>query len=147
MNITQATINDLDILAGLFDDYRQFYQQTSDIAGAKAFLAHRIENGESIVFLARNDKGEVLGFTQLYPSFCSVLMKPIFVLYDLFVTERARRMGAANQLMAYAENFAKEKGAAELQLSTAKDNYSAQTLYEQRNWKRDKIFYHYSKTL
>ncbi len=147
IQISQATIDDLSILAELFDSYRQFYKQDSDVEGSKTFLAQRIKNKESIIFLAKDENGEVVGFTQLYPSFCSVLISPIFVLYDLFVTETARRVGTANHLMAYAENYAKENGAAELQLSTAKDNYSAQTLYEQRGWERDEVFYHYSKTL
>ncbi len=147
IQISQATIDDLGILAELFDNYRQFYKQASNIEGSKAFLAQRIKNKESVIFLAKDENGDAVGFTQLYPSFCSVLISPIFVLYDLFVAETARRAGTANYLMEYAENYAKENGAVELQLSTAKDNYSAQTLYEQRGWEKDEVFYHYSKTL
>ncbi|CAI6029647.1 hypothetical protein COHCIP112018_00648 [Cohnella sp. JJ-181] len=35
--ITQATIHDLDALAPLFDDYRMFYGQPSDLTGARHF--------------------------------------------------------------------------------------------------------------
>ncbi len=147
MNITQVTLNDMEVIADLFNQYRQFYRQSSDIESAKAFLTQRIKNGESVIFLARNDEGEALGFTQLYPTFCSVLMQPIFVLYDLFVSERARKQGVAKQLMQRAESYAREKGAAELSLATAKDNRQAQALYEQIGYCKDEVFWHYSKSL
>ncbi len=43
MHITQASINDLEILGELFDGYRQFYQQASDIDVGKTFLRERVE--------------------------------------------------------------------------------------------------------
>ena len=39
MHIKRATISDLDDVAPLFDGYRQFYGQRSDVAAARAFLA------------------------------------------------------------------------------------------------------------
>ena len=48
-----ATLNDLDPLANLFDLYRQFYRQASDPEGARRFLAARISNSESVIFLAK----------------------------------------------------------------------------------------------
>ncbi len=147
MNITQATLNDIETIADLFNQYRQFYQQSSDIEGAKAFLTQRLKNDESVIFLARNAEGEALGFTQLYPTFCSVIMQPIFVLYDLFVSEDARKQGVAKQLMQHAESYACEHGAAKLSLATAKDNRQAQALYEQIGYRKDEVFWHYTKPL
>ncbi len=147
MNITQATPNDIEVIADLFNQYRQFYQQSSDIDAAKTFLSQRLKNDESVIFLATNADGEALGFTQLYPTFCSVLMQPIFVLYDLFVSENARKQGVAKQLMQRAEDYAREKGAAELSLATAKDNRQAQALYEQTGYRKDEVFWHYTKPL
>lgn len=72
MNIRTATINDIDVIAVLFDAYRVFYQQPSDIESAKSFLRQRIEKHESVIFLANSDTGEALGFTQLYPTLSSV---------------------------------------------------------------------------
>ncbi|PIE44065.1 MAG: hypothetical protein CSA45_06885 [Gammaproteobacteria bacterium] len=63
MHITQASINDLEILGELFDGYRQFYQQASDIDVGKTFLRERVEKQESVIFLATDDNGEGLGFT------------------------------------------------------------------------------------
>ncbi len=147
MNITQATINDLDILVELFDGYRQFYQQASDIDAGKAFLRERLQQQQSVIFLATDDKGEGLGFTQLYPTFSSISMKNQWILNDLFVAENARKLGVANALMQAAEDFAKISGAGGLSLSTAIDNHQAQALYEKRGWNRVTVFCNYNKLL
>ncbi len=147
MDIIQATIDDLDVLAELFDGYRQFYQQCSDIEQAKAFLRERMENQESVIFIAKNDKGEGLGFTQLYPTFSSVSMQKRWVLNDLFVAEKARKLGVASQLMRAAEGFAKASGAGGLSLSTAIDNSQARALYEKCGWHKVTKFCHYNKLI
>ncbi len=147
MEIKQATLDDLEILGELFDGYRQFYQQASDIDAGRAFLRARIENRESVIFLATDDNGEGLGFTQLYPTFSSVSMKNQWILNDLFVAEKARKRGVANALMQTAEDFAKDSGANGLSLSTAVDNYQAQALYEKRGWNRVTVFCNYNKSL
>ena len=46
---------------------------------------------------AEDDKGTLIGFTQLYPTFCSVRAAHTFVLYDLFVTPAAREAAAHNR--------------------------------------------------
>ncbi len=147
IKIKQVTINELDLLAELFDGYRQFYQQTSDIEQAKAFLRERLENQESVIFIATNAKGEGLGFTQLYPTFSSVGMQKRWILNDLFVAEKARKLGVASQLIQTAEDFAKESGASGLSLSTGVENTKAQALYEKHGWNRVTAFYHYNKKL
>ena len=72
-----ATLADLDVIAPLFDAYRQFYEQALDLALAKSFIRDRLQNKESVVLLASNEAQEVVGFCQLYPSFCSVEAKQI----------------------------------------------------------------------
>jgi len=42
MHIKRATMSDLDDVAPLFDGYRQFYGQRSDLAAARAFLGERL---------------------------------------------------------------------------------------------------------
>ena len=69
--VKQASIQDIDDLALLFDGYRQFYGRESSIEDAVNFLLARINNKESVIFIAYlNDKPA--GFTQLYPSFSSL---------------------------------------------------------------------------
>lgn len=141
--VQQAVFADLDVLVPLFDSYRQFYGQASDLAGAKAFLTERFEHGESVLFLAK-DEGTPVGFTQLYPSFSSVSMARTFVLNDLFVAPHGRRKGVGERLLGAAEEYARAVGAVRLVLSTAVTNAAAQALYEATGWLREEQFYVYN---
>jgi ribosomal protein S18 acetylase RimI-like enzyme len=131
--IRRADANDLAALASLFDAYRQFYEQTSDVAGARAFLAERLAKDESVVLLAERD-GAAVGFVQLYPIFSSVRMGRVWTLNDLYVVPDARRGGVAHALLDAACGFARERGALGLQLETGKDNFAAQKLYRDAGW-------------
>ena len=143
----QAESRDLDAIAALFDAYRQFYEMPADLALARRYLDERFQRRESAIFVAEDADGDIVGFTQLYPAFCSVLADRTFVLYDLFVTPAARGTGAGRALMETAEAYAREQGAARLQLQTAKTNTIGQSLYESCGWKRDDLFYVYEKGL
>ncbi|MBM7836929.1 ribosomal protein S18 acetylase RimI-like enzyme [Alkalihalobacillus xiaoxiensis] len=146
MNVKQATIDDLAAVAKLFDLYRQFYQQESNLAGAEAYIMSRIEKEESVIFVVQ-DEQEFVGFTHLYPTFSSISMQKAWVLNDLYVEKSARGKGVGEQLLHKAEAFAKETGAKSLSLSTAPDNASAQRLYEKNGYKRDSEFYYYELVL
>jgi ribosomal protein S18 acetylase RimI-like enzyme len=143
-HIQPATITDLDALVPLFDGYRQFYRQASDPVRAHAFLAERIERGESLILLARDDDGTGLGFTQLYPLFSSVRAVRTWLLNDLFVAPSARRRGVAGALLRTAAEQARARGVASLSLSTALDNAPAQALYESLGWRRESGYCEYS---
>ncbi|MCZ6640816.1 MAG: GNAT family N-acetyltransferase, partial [Gammaproteobacteria bacterium] len=77
MNIKRATLADLQEVSRLFDLYRQFYEQPADLDKARDYIEARLTNDESIVYLATDDEGTGLGFTQLYATFCSVAAAPI----------------------------------------------------------------------
>ena len=143
--IRHASTADLSQLAQLFDAYRQFYVQTPNIALAKTFIAERLNNQDSVILVAENEKQVLIGFCQIYPSFCSVIAAKIGVLYDLFVDASTRNSGTGRALMLAAHEHAKNNGMARLDLTTAKDNLRAQALYESLGWVRDAVFYSYSK--
>ncbi|MCU0870629.1 MAG: GNAT family N-acetyltransferase [Burkholderiales bacterium] len=142
-----ATLADLDIVAALFDAYRQFYDQPPDRALATRFLHDRLERGESVVILACDAAGRAVGFCQLYPTFCSVEAQPIYTLYDLYVAPAARRGGVGRALLRAAEALAREHGKARMDLSTAKTNTAAQAVYESLGWVRDDVFFTYSRRI
>jgi GNAT superfamily N-acetyltransferase len=140
--IIQASHEDIAILAPLFDAYRVFYEKASDLDSARKYLWERISNLESVIFLAM-DGEQGLGFTQLYPTFESLQMKRLWILYDLYVTPSARRRGVGRALMDRASNFAQATGAIRMTLTTAIENKPAQALYESQGWIRDVDFYYY----
>ena len=146
LSIRRAVAADVDALAPLFDAYRRFYEQPGDLLLASAFLHDRLERGESVILVAESG-GQLLGFCQLYPSWCSVEAARIFVLYDLFVDDGARRGGVGRQLMLAAQAFGREAGAVRLDLSTARTNTRAQALYESLGWQRDEAFLTYNLSL
>ena len=144
--IRLAEARDLDQLAELFDQYRQFYECPPDLGAAKNWLAENLERGRSTLFAADNGS-QLLGFTQLYPALCSVDLVDYFVLYDLYVIEAARRQGIARALMNAASEWAKSQGAARLDLETARDNAPGQALYRDLGYELDEVFLKFSLDL
>ena len=136
VTVTHAQPSDLDALAVLFDAYRQFYGQPSDVAAAREWLRSRLRFGESKVLLARRD-GEAAGFAQLYATFSSVRLARTWILNDLFVLPATRRQGIARSLLDAAAAFAREDGAAGIQLETARDNAAARATYRDAGWRED----------
>ncbi|HEX7046039.1 MAG TPA: GNAT family N-acetyltransferase [Gammaproteobacteria bacterium] len=138
MNVRRAGVDDLDALAVLFDAYRQFYAQPSDVPGAQAFLEARLVNDESVIFIAEVPEGAA-GFTQLYPLFTSVGMQRLWLLNDLYVAAGQRRTGAATALMEAAHAHAIETGASGVMLETQKTNAAAQALYRRLGYRRNDV--------
>ncbi|MGL4713090.1 MAG: GNAT family N-acetyltransferase [Shewanella sp.] len=134
-------------VSSLFIDYRLFYEVPAQADIAQQFLLERCEQGQSTLFVAENEQGEPLGFAHLYPLFCSLEMKPIWLLYDLFVSPRARQQGIGKALLERADQHGRETGAAFIMLSTGTNNLTAQSLYEAHGYRRDTDFYSYNHPL
>ncbi len=146
MEILQAYSRHLSLLVSIFDEYRQFYGQSPDAAGARLFLADRLERRDSVIYFASEGSGsqqKALGFTQLYPSFSSVWMKRVWILNDLFVHAEARRRGIGKALLQRARQLALETRAHGLVLATARGNETARQLYENVGYKLDEEFDYY----
>lgn len=141
MQIRQATPADLDLVAPLFDGYRQFYHNPADPIVAREFIADRLGLQDSVIFLAERD-GAGLGFVQLYPVFSSAGTRPgrLWLLNDLFVAPAGRRLGVGRALMERATAHARATGATGLFLQTARDNHEAQALYRSLGYRRDDLY-------
>lgn len=142
--IRQAGPADVDAVAPLFDAYRQFYERPSDPPLARAFIADRLERGESVIFLAERN-GRAVGFVQLYPLFSSTARRPrrLWLLNDLYVAPDARQGGVGRALMRRARQLAEETGAVGLELATARTNTVGQQLYESEGYRLDDAFLRY----
>jgi ribosomal protein S18 acetylase RimI-like enzyme len=152
IQVFQAGPDDVGRLAPLFDAYRQFYQQPADLPGAGRFLEERLKQNESIILAAEVTDGmmastSIVGFTQLYPSFSSVSMRPLYILNDLYVVPGSRKLGAGRALLERARAFAASAGASAMVLQTALTNFPAQKLYESLGWRRDTVFCTYELDL
>jgi GNAT superfamily N-acetyltransferase len=129
MKIRQAQVTDAEAIAPLFDGYRVFYGKDSDVAAAHSFLEERLQNKESTIFMAEDDSGQAVGFTQLYPIFSSVQLKRSWLLNDLFVHPDHRGKGLSKALMDRSKDLARETNAAGLHLETQISNTIGNRLY------------------
>lgn len=146
MKVRAVGLADLAAVSILFDGYRQFYGQASDVSACQDFLQQRLQQQDSAIFVVE-DNGVLLGFTQLYPFFSSVRMQRIYILNDLFVSADGRRRGVGEALMQQAAEFGRQQGAAYLVLQTGRENHQAQALYEKIGWKQDQETYYYELEL
>ncbi len=142
IEIRKASANDSSIIAPLFDLYRIFYKQKSDVKAAAEFIQERLLNNESVIFLAFLGS-EAVGFTQLYPIFSSVSIGKAWLLNDLFVHEKARGKGVASELLDAAKQLGTETNCKWLMLQTAHDNFTAQSVYEKNGWERSEFYSYY----
>ena len=147
MKVISATHENLSALAELFDGYRVFYKQQSDRQGAEAFLTERLNQKDSVIFIALTPQGQAMGFVQLYPSFTSVGMKRILILNDLYVAPDCRRQRVAQALIEHTHRYAIKSHAHKVTLMTAVDNGEAQSLYEKCGYQLDEAFKHYNFVL
>jgi GNAT superfamily N-acetyltransferase len=130
INIQKATINHLEDLAQIFDLYRIFYKKESDIEQAKQFLKARLENNESVIYIAfDNQEEQIVGFVQLYPLFSSTRMQRLWLLNDLYVKQEYRNTGISKMLIEASKTLCIETNACGLMLETAKDNTVGNQLY------------------
>jgi ribosomal protein S18 acetylase RimI-like enzyme len=143
IQVQRASSAQLEAVAQLFDAYRGFYQQSSNLEQSRAFIAERMAGNESAIFLAQDDSGAALGFVQLYPTFSSIDAHRTWLLSDLFTAPAARGQGVGRLLMNTARDFALQTGAKGLVLETATDNVTAQGLYESLGYVRDTGYYTY----
>lgn len=129
MNIKRINLSEANLVISLFDKYRVFYKKHSDFDLADRFIKTRLSKNESVIFVAL-DGDLPIGFTQLYPKYSSVSAIKNWILNDLYVEPNYRKQGIGEVLIKTAMDFAKSDGAIYVQLETAVDNYTAQSLYE-----------------
>ena len=142
MNIRKGTINDLEELVLLFDDYRVFYKMPSDIECARTFLSNRILQNESEILVAEFEN-KLIGFVQLYPLFSSTRMKKLWLLNDLFVNPKYRNKGISIALIEEAKKLCINTNACGMMLETAKSNIVGNNLYPKTGFELDKDHNYY----
>lgn len=135
MDIIEAQIEHIDFIVPLFDAYRVFYRAAPDPERARQFLSERINNEESIIYLAMIDN-KAVGFTQLYFSFSSVSTQRTYILNDLYVDKDYRKQGVGEALLNKAKQLCRNKNYKGVGLETEPTN-PAKYLYERLGWVKD----------
>ncbi len=143
IRIALMTPDDLQGVAGLFDEYRVFYGQSRDAERARKFIAERLQLQDAWILVAKDKEGVIAGFAQVYPSFSSISACRTGILNDLYVAPRARSRGIGSGLLAAVHVLAQALELKRLELSTAHDNHTARRLYERHGWVPDTRFTSY----
>ncbi len=137
IKIREATLQDLDAIVVLFDTYRLFYNEKSNVEKGKLFLEQRIKNKESVIYVAENEEENLVGFTQLYPLFSSTRMRRMWLLNDLFVDKNFRGLGISKKLIDAAKNLCQKTDACGVSLETEKSNKIGNNLYNKTHFEVD----------
>ncbi|MBY0425783.1 MAG: GNAT family N-acetyltransferase [Cytophagales bacterium] len=136
MEIRKASLSDLHHLVPLFDAFRQCYEKPSDLTASTNYLAERLKNDESVIFMAvEND--EITGFAQLYPTFSSISLKKYWMLNDLYVSPSFRKQGIAKLLINRTKQMAKDTDSMGIIIETRITNNSANYLYDSVGFQKD----------
>jgi len=144
--VRRGTIDDLDQLAVLFDQYLVFYEKESNLSRHTQYLKERIENNEAVIFVTcdATNVNELIGFALIYSTFSSTRLEKMLILNDLYVLPTIRKGGVGKLLITSCIEHAKASNAAILRLRTAVDNTTAQGLYHKMGFIRDEAFYTYN---
>jgi GNAT superfamily N-acetyltransferase len=132
VHVSRVTEEDLDDLLPLMRGYSDFYEvdppDDALLALARALIAD--PDCEGLQLIARDDDGRALGFATIYWMWSTSRAARIGIMNDLFTAAVARRQGVGEALIGACLEAVRERGATILQWQTAKDNYTAQALYE-----------------
>ena len=110
MKIRQAKNTDIELLSELFNGYRVFSREDSDVDA---------------------------GFVQLFLLFSSTRMKKLWLLNDLFVTSDYRGKGISVKLIERAKKLVTDSAACAMFLETEKSNIIGNNLYHKTGFEQN----------
>ena len=134
MSIAIARVGEDDLadLLPLMRGYSDFYEveppDEALLALSRALIAD--PEREGVQLIARDDGGAALGFATLYWMWSTSRAARIGVMNDLFTAPEARGRGVGEALIQECLAAVRERGAASLEWQTARDNHTAQALYD-----------------
>lgn len=145
MTVRIAEESDAYRLTLLVADFRRFYHAAENMQTCNEFVKARLAGKDSLILVAE-DKGELCGYAQLFPSFSTIALEEIFILNDLFVSPNYRGRGVSDLLLTSVADHSKLFKKKLVWLLTSEDNTIAQNLYSKHSFKSTK-FKHYVRTI
>lgn len=131
MEIRPAREDEVEDLLPLLRGYCDFYEADPPDDGlrkmARALIA---DPDEGVIFIARDQAGQAVGFAAMGWKWSSLSAARAGVLEDLFVAPDARGGGLAEALIEACAERCRERGATKLEWVTATDNKRAQAVYD-----------------
>jgi GNAT superfamily N-acetyltransferase len=129
--IEPVSAKQLGRLLPLIAAYQRFYEAGQiDEERNRAFFSRFLAPSEEGMLLAAWHGDDLLGYACLYWSFTSIVPAETVLMNDLYVIEEARGQGIGRALIEASAAVARERGAQRLEWVTARDNVTAQRLYD-----------------
>ncbi|MCM3545212.1 GNAT family N-acetyltransferase [Priestia megaterium] len=131
ITIRQANPADMEALISLMNEYIvDFYKRPQPAKKQlRNLINHLFQHPDAGVQFIANQNDEAVGFSTLYFTFSTTRVKPVAILNDLYVTEKARGQKIGEKLFSTSHQYTKEHQYAAMSWETAYDNTRAQTLY------------------
>lgn len=147
MTLVPAQLTHVQGIVPIMEEYRKFCGFDSKEEQTQAFLTHLIKDNKSVMLLVIEEQSQqIMGFVNLYPSYSTLALQPIWLLNDLAVSRQFRGRGLAKFLINGALEFAKESGAIRIEFKTEMTNTRAQALYNSLGFSIDKDNVYYRVT-
>ncbi len=126
----------------LWQGYCDFYEQSLPPVVTENTWARLLDKNEPLFgFLAEDESGQVIGFTNCVVHAGTWSKRPNCYLEDLFVSQDVRGKGAGRALIEAVVAKSKEQGWSRVYWQTKKDNAVARTLYEKLTSASDWVIY------
>ncbi|PNZ39544.1 GNAT family N-acetyltransferase [Mammaliicoccus vitulinus] len=146
MNISRLQVNEVNKIIPIFNEYRVYFGEQSDIDAAERFLYENLSSDNAVIFIAE-DNDDVIGFIQLYTMLSSMKMSELLIINDLYLTAKARGQRIGEKLMHQVFKYGKENGYETIYLETEKSNIGGNRLYTKLGMQIDDEHNYYSKPL
>lgn len=142
MEIKELEIKELEDFAPIFDSYRQRYKQPSELEKVKQYLLKMLETASSKILLSYENE-HITGFIQLYPSFSSIGLAPIWILNDFYIFSGSQKKLTATMLMDEAKKLCQATNAIRVEVNTRKENHKLHKLYKEYGFEKDYKYDYY----
>jgi len=131
LRIEPIAAEQMDALLPLIAAYQRFYEvERIDDERNRAFFSRFLAPSEDGILLGAWRDGDLAGYACLYWTFTSLVPAEAVLMNDLYVDPTARGAGVGRALIKASAAVALERGARQLQWTTAPDNETAQRLYD-----------------
>lgn len=92
-------------------------------------LAATLKARSDCTVILAYDADQAVGLCNCFQCFSTFACKPILNIHDIYVAEDYRGQGIAGQMMAFAEQQAREQGCCKVTLEVLTENHAAKAAY------------------
>jgi GNAT superfamily N-acetyltransferase len=131
LRIEPISASQFEALLPLIAAYQRFYEVAEiDDERNRAFFSRFVAPSDDGMLLGAWRGDRLVGYACLYWHFSSLIPAETVLLNDLYVEEEMRGEGVGRALIDAGAAIARERGAHQLEWSTAPDNETARRLYD-----------------